>query len=176
MLVQTGLVELLVGGGGGGARFNAGVDLIYCTPGGMGSAGTSYAGGSGGGGSMSSKSYVLTGTNAPSNDGGPGGRTYSRDNEEFFAAGNPGGGCGGLLIVYASFLDGNGLFSSLGGIGNQGGYFYGGSSGGGSVNIFYNEIIEGSNIKYDAYGTWNNDLGVRNGELDIYKFSNRNKI
>lgn len=59
-----------------------------------------------------------------------------------FGAGNPQNGTGGLLIVYADTICGDGSFQANG---SSGGYTIkggeGGSSGGGSINIFYRNRI-----------------------------------
>lgn len=72
--------------------------------------------------------------------------------------GNPGGagvgvgnvgnnGSGGLLIIYANNLNNrNGIISSKGVTGGFGKSAAGGSSGGGSINIFYNQSCEPGDI------------------------------
>lgn len=62
-------------------------------------------------------------------------------------------GTGGLLIIYTNELKGTGKISSngsTGGTDTNGIRYYGGGSGGGSINIFANTIIEG--IEYNADG------------------------
>lgn len=77
------------------------------------------------------------------NNGGAGG------NGEKGGTGNPGGnpsgttGTGGLLILYANNLNNNAKITSKGTDSNG----YGGASGGGSVNIFYNELIKKGTIE-----------------------------
>lgn len=107
------------GGGSGGSWWADGRS-------GSGGTGTSYSGGSGGVGDV---------VRAASNEGGEGG------------TGNPGvgnNGTGGLLVLYANEYENNGLIRANGtdsSVGGKGGH---GSSGGGSMNIFYTaNIIKG---------------------------------
>ncbi len=138
------------GGGGGGALIytNYGSGSSY---GSAGSAGTSYAGGSGGGGA----NHCLAYTNANGVTGGGAcgvnGSNYAQpgvgvlvNNSQYsgYRYNQTASGSGGLLIVYASILDNKGTISSNGvttaAVPRNGDSFaYGGSSGGGSVNIFY---------------------------------------
>lgn len=129
---------------GGGASGGA-----YDATSGAGSAGTSYSGGSGGGGGS-----TANGQSASPNGGAGGARGGRGDGG---GAGNPaaaGGtnGTGGLLIMYSDKLYNNGEISSKGSKGGNG-YLYqgnywegGGSSGGGSINIFTNQVHEYNSI------------------------------
>ena len=134
---------------------------------GSGAAGTSYSGGSGGGGIDTNYNGTLAAGNAAAN-GGPGGAAYSYRGNTSWAvryagggAGNTGGvgkytakgakaggnnasysgqnGTGGLLILYADDLYNIGTISSNGSNGGTG-RVGGGSSGGGSINIFANNV------------------------------------
>ncbi len=110
-----------LGGGGNGGVYGA-------TDGPSGSA-TSYSGGAGGGGSWSATS------GAASNYGGTGGTGAGGGSN---GAGNPTGGTGGLLIIYANEFENNGNMTVKGASGQAKSYG-GGSSGGGSINIFTNQ-------------------------------------
>lgn len=105
---------------------------------GSGGAGTSYSGGTGGGGGWNS-SGASGSPNGSSGGAGEGGGT-----------GNPGGtssnsdrkgtnGTGGLLVLYADEYKNNGKITASGTSGRYRGYGSGGSSGGGSINIFTNQ-------------------------------------
>ena len=127
------------------------------------SVGTSYSGGSGGGGSQQNCGSV--GGNAMPN-GGAGGYGSGGGSG---GAGNPGGsgrwngesGTGGLLIIYANTFSNNGTIVSNG---KNGGYTdnhgAGGGSGGGSINIFYNNI--------SSFGTINANGGSGGGSKNRY--------
>lgn len=132
------------GSAGGGINFNG-----YSAKGGNGAAGTSYSGGSGGGGSNSRSCNGRGGDAAP--NGGAGGYADGCwDWDAGSGVGNPSGGrkdgdtayekialnsgTGGLLILYV-----NGNIINNGSIQSNGtapGTSNGGSSGGGSVNVF----------------------------------------
>ena len=132
-------VNRQTGGGGSGGAYNANS--------GFGSAGTSYSGGSGGG-----PGHFSYGTNASSNGAAGGNGSGSG------GAGNPGGianssagingenGTGGLLTIYANEYDNRGILSTKGYKGGNHSYNpCGGSSGGGSINIFYiNKLSDGT--------------------------------
>ena len=132
------------GGGGSGAAGGTSNSEHFS---GAGGAGTSYSGGTGGGATTG-----YTTAQAGFANGGAGGAAYA-----FYSsagAGNPGGastrsvkgsdGTGGLLIIFADNYENNGTLKSTGSNGgnaNTGWYSYGGSSGGGSINVFYNKEI-----------------------------------
>ena len=108
----------------------------------LGSAGTSYSGGSGSG----------VDGNAQPNGGAGGTGTYGGS-----GAGNPGGsgvtgeakgqnGTGGLLTIYANEYENKGTISAKGSNGGKASESSGASSGGGSINIFTNQNIR-------TYGT-----------------------
>ncbi|OQB08093.1 MAG: hypothetical protein BWY21_01455 [Parcubacteria group bacterium ADurb.Bin216] len=128
-------IEGGTGGGGSGSYYNAGA------------AGTSYSGGSAGGGRLGS---------AGSPYGGPGGNGTTSYAAGGGGAGNPGGipnggtGTGGLLIIYAKSIvvGSTGTIQSNGSNGGGSGDRYvGGGSGGGSVNIFYqNDFVNNGTV------------------------------
>ena len=108
----------------------------------LGSAGTSYSGGSGSG----------VDGHAQPNGGAGGTGTYGGS-----GAGNPGGsgvtgeakgqnGTGGLLTIYANEYENKGTISAKGSNGGKASESSGASSGGGSINIFTNQNIR-------TYGT-----------------------
>ena len=140
------------GGGGGGSKY-------YYTPG-AGTAGTSYSGGSGGGGSD------LSGASSAAPNGGAGGNSYGR-NYGGGGAGNPGGsgdpagasGTGGLLILYANEYENNGLISAYGYRGGSSSTGPGGSSGGGSINIFTNQATDINQLGIITDTRYNEILG-----------------
>ena len=151
------------GGGGSGGAFNNVSGTVYS---GRGGTGTSYSGGSGGGGTTYRGGGGVTG-NAGSSSGGAGGNAYSNyySNTGGYAAGggagNPGGsyagssccaknsgqtGTGGLLIINTDALENTGTINSSGMKGGYGSGASGGSSGGGSINIFYRTLISEGTI------------------------------
>ena len=133
-------------GGGSGS--------VSCSTGkatsGAGSRGTSYSGGTGGGSSGRTATSGLTQGYKGSDEGGAGGRASGRSG----GAGNPGGsgspaganGTGGLLIIYANAFDNQGSLTSNGAKGGAHTYSPGGCSGGGSINVFYNQLINRGTI------------------------------
>ncbi len=129
---------------------------------GEGGKGTSYSGGSGGG----SAQLMMNGQRTAGSAGINGGRggystTAAYESNNFYVyggVGNPGGilynngrevqakgenGTGGLLMIFANSISNKGKIESNG-IGN-GRHNAGGSSGGGSINIFYKEVFENEN-------------------------------
>lgn len=156
------------GGGGAGSSMRAN------TTGGNGGSGTSYSGGTGGGGASSALDTGMVGYSG-SNTGGAGGvalgrRTSSTMYTAGGGVGNPSGkdaiptsganvtvtgnatsnspsGTGGLLVIFTSIFENNGVIESNGtgsiypkGY-NNGVTCSGGSSGGGSINIFLSNCI-----------------------------------
>lgn len=135
---------------------------------GHGGTGTSFSGGAGGGGSRGG-----AGTDG-SSVGGPGGNG-PLGTQGYGGSGNPGGlkfgreilsetnGAGGLLIIYADVISGNGNYTAIGtdGIGQNycGG---GGASGGGSINIFYN-TSEVAEFNYNVNGGTGSQTGTTGG-------------
>lgn len=136
------------GGGGGGAQSTGGI-------GGKGGNGTAYSGGAGGGGGTSGTAE------AGSSIGGKGGNAKGGSSgQSGGGAGNPGGtkggsgtggsdgetGTGGLIILVVRgnlTIGANGKIESQGKKGGTGHSNYGasgGSSGGGSINIFYGGV------------------------------------
>ena len=140
---QKGEKRQTAGGGAGSDSY-----------GGSGSSGTSYSGGTGGGAS----SINTTASNAKEN-GGQGGNGYGfKGVNAFYAStgvGNPTGkdeyfcnlspnGTGGLLTIYANEYENKGMISAKG-TSAYSAYYGGGSSGGGSINIFYiNKLSDGT--------------------------------
>ena len=126
------------GGGGVSSGYNTGT----------GGTGTSYSGGTGSSASNGSKSDG-------SNDGSSGGSSTESDTNYGSGAGNPSGlaavrgenGTGGLLTIYADNFDNKGDLLACGYLGGKGDRYAGGSSGGGSINIFTNNSIELANPK-----------------------------
>ena len=129
---NSGTGRQTAGGGTSGNGWNG-----YVCAGGTGS---SYSGGAGGGQ-----------TTAGSSDGGAGGSSQNGNSYGSGGAGNPGGpgtsiggtaganGTGGLLIIYSNEYENNGSITALGKTSNYGDWLPGGSSGGGSINIFTNQ-------------------------------------
>ena len=93
---------------------------------------TSYSGGSGSGGADKVQA------NAAAGNGGAGGvgKNSNGNASAYSGAGNPTGGTGGLLIIYANQYVNNGTISAKGAQGGNTSNIGGGSSGGGSINIF----------------------------------------
>jgi len=139
--IGTAGTDRKCGGGGGGGKYQGG------SPSGAGSAGTCYSGGTGGGGVKS----ATPGSNINGVPyGGAGGVAAGGGS----GAGNPAGsgtyrgvdGTGGLLIVICTgtiSIDGN-----IASRGSRGGDFQGGGggSGGGSINLFYNSLVNNGTI------------------------------
>ena len=139
------------GGGGASHSYN-------------GSAGTSYSGGSGAG---SLGSAAING-----GMGGPGNSSYGS------GAGNPKGsgteastsganGTGGLLTIYANEYENKGTISAKGSTGGSGETYSGGSSGGGTINIFTNQnistSIKGNVTIIGGNSTWGSYRGGAGG-------------
>ena len=126
------------GTGGGGSGGCSG-ETTTC---GSGTAGTSYSGGTGGGGGSSSVGKAGT------SNGGAGGKGGTDSLYTGGGAGNPGGtagaaaggtGTGGLLTIYATNYINNGTITANGTNGGSAYWSSGGSSGGGSINLFTNQ-------------------------------------
>ena len=149
------------GGGSGATRSSKHV--------GSGSAGTSYSGGSGG-----AAAWSYDGGDALPNGGQGGTPTVTLTTSQGSGAGNPAGlfnnqasyyradnGTGGLLVIYANnFINNNKIEA----VGAKGGHVFtaGGSSGSGSVNVFYTGTASGYNtIDVSAkQQTYNNNTGA----------------
>jgi len=153
--------ERATGGGASGAVTNG--DNSPRTISGAGAAGTSYSGGSGGGACNSNSNGVTIKAGDAEPNGGAGGVGYGYRQKSSWAARGAGGGAGnyggngaylgygnradfkgengtgGLLIIYTDYLNNDGKISANG---MKGGVYdvAGGSSGGGSINIFCNSI------------------------------------
>lgn len=142
---------------------------------GAGSSGTSYSGGTGGGATSSRERGTVTAGNGEGM-GATGGIGRSANENPTYSeyvasggAGNPGGkgaanrvqsdnvnykgkdGTGGLLIVMSNNCYNSGRIYSQGSPGGTGGRV-GGSSGGGTINIFYKK-------EYSSYGEFNANGG-----------------
>jgi hypothetical protein len=145
------------GGGGCGAACHGDNDFTSVIIRQGGGQGTSYSGGSGGGGCDVNHPGTFT-MPKPDPGTGAGGDGYgARYRSSWYnrngggGAGNPGGrgcyasgwsdalngedGTGGLMIVFSPLIIGSGLFESTGSKGGPA-HAVGGSSGGGSINIF----------------------------------------
>ena len=154
------------GGGSGGASY---YDWSIS---GLGGIGTSYSGGTGGGASQGN----VSGQNGLEN-GSTGGYGFTEGgrgtaDDAGAGAGNPAGtskdefrrecnfpssnGTGGLLIIYANKVKNNCNILSQGIPGGNSSWVGGGSSGGGSINIFYKD-------KYENLGILNSNGGNPNG-------------
>lgn len=162
-----------VGNNGTGRRTGGGGSgLAYMFEGGAGAAGTSYSGGSGGSGASE---YYLPGKPGAPNGGAGGASDGPGEARGFGGAGNPGqtmgsNGTGGLLILCAQNYINNGTVSSQGARGGSQPYHIyrskgGGSSGSGSINIFYKEtLVAGStNVSSVAGGAGNLGWGGAGG-------------
>ena len=158
-------------GGGGNGRGNG------ASPG-LGSAGTSYSGGTGGGGIYAELSHNFPASIHGSINGGTGGTgsraTYYGTGGASGGAGNPGGGninahngqngTGGLLTVFSNSFINNGYLTANGSNGGQN-KTVGGGSGGGSINIFYCQDIQAGAI------TANGGNSAGNGCISIGNIS-----
>ena len=157
------------GGGGSGSWYMTSTNSATWS--GAGGTGTSYSGGSGGGAATKEDSANPSYGGAGANNGGAGGygtymtATNASQPAACGGAGNPGGvganprgravtqlngsvGTGGLLILYIKKLQTLGTLRSEGAIGGVSGVIQGdgGSSGGGSINIFYSQSSEEINL------------------------------
>ena len=153
------------GGSGGTSDYNWSIS-------GLGGIGTSYSGGTGGGASHGN----VSGQNGLEN-GSTGGYGFTEGGRGTAAdagagAGNPAGtskdefkrecnfpssnGTGGLLIIYANKVKNNQNILSKGIVGGYASWVGGGSSGGGSINLFYKN-------KYESLGILNANGGIPNG-------------
>ncbi|MBD8922932.1 hypothetical protein EGR52_05840 [bacterium] len=155
------------GGGGSGAASDYELSIS-----GHGGIGTSYSGGTGGGGSHG-QVYGQNGLENGATGGYgfvEGGRGTAYDTGS--GAGNPAGtskdefdrycnfpesnGTGGLLIIYGNEIKNNQNILSKGIVGGYASWVGGGSSGGGSINLFYKN-------KYESLGILNANGGIPNG-------------
>ena len=161
------------GGGGAGA-----VKSCYSNGNsGSGSNGTSYSGGAGGGacttryGTRYATEAILSkGGDAASEQqtaGGGAGNPYGKGSN---AQNNGKDGTGGLIVIYANKIkftnDGKvDVSGTLGGSGNA----YGGSSGGGSINIFYAKSFDCANLERNfLYDGGNNGNGGKGGDGSFF--------
>ena len=179
--------DKLVVDGTGGVTFGDSMGASVAAKGGDG---TSYSGGSGSGG-INNNCRSTTGAWAPKDNVGEGGNGRAYRSEPSWAAryagggtGNPGGaggkntsgsrdnigneitfkgndGTGGLLVIWSSIFNNNGLISSTGIASTTAVTPSGGASGGGSVNVFCNSL---KNIgEYDVSGGASENYGGAGG-------------
>ena len=181
------------GGGGSGAakRYSeTGGSRVS----GAGTNGTSYSGGSAGGAIC--VRYNAQGQKGVEN-GGAGGKGISAYSSNYGAgggAGNPGGygmksestysnstfagenGTGGLLIIYGENINNNNIIKSNGSNGGKAtsndNIASGGSSGAGSINIFYKDTIKGKENILVRGGKMNNGGAGGDGTVTIGKILN----
>ncbi len=147
------------------------LELLVAVLDGAGTAGTSYSGGTGGGNESTANAALADGIAF----GGKGGRGRGTNGGNG-GVGNPGGdgycasakGTGGLLFSYCGLLNGEGSFNVEGTTNFPGWDTTGGSSGGGSLNIFTNSTKD--DLKYlnftcsgglASLGTSHNAAGAR---------------
>ena len=148
-----------LGGGAAGRQ--------YVDPASGGGSATSYSGGTGGASDTVADPSQYGGRGA---DGKTGGYTKG-----IGGAGNPAGsgsngsgenGTGGLLVIYSNEFENNGSLTAHGYNGRQGRsgdlVFGGGSSGGGSVNIFTSQPITGIALGMVIADKYNSMLGTTN--------------
>ena len=149
------------GGGAGGANWQG--------TGGAGGVGTSYSGGSGGGagdcatgldGSLiggaggNGKGFATTSHPSGGGAGNPGG-TYNGPN-----ANDGGNGTGGLLIIYSNSYENTGTIAASGTQGGTATDANGGSSGGGSINIFTNQATNVTQLGTNVDNLYNSIKGI----------------
>ena len=167
--------------------------------------GTSYSGGSGSG-AINCNNETSTGAWGPTDNVGEGGKGRAYRTSSSWAArqagggtGNPGGaggkntsgsrdnigneitfkgndGTGGLLVIWSSIFNNNGLISSTGIASTTAVTPSGGASGGGSVNVFCNSL---KNIgEYDVAGGASENYGGAggNGTVTIGTIVNGNFV
>jgi competence protein ComGC len=172
------------GGGGSGGAFN---NVSGTSISGIGGAGTSYSGGAGGGATTYRGSGTYTGY-AGSSTGGAGGAGLSNKYSASCGysagggAGNPGGapsypsgytayaggiGTGGLLIIYSNYISNTGTISSDGVGGGYGCGGVGGSSGGGSINIFHATGYQNTGIVSSLGGVYGSGGAGGNGSVTV---------
>ena len=166
----TNGINRQTGGGGSGSLNQGDTSYKFYSVSGAGSDGTSYSGGSGGGGLSVNYRNGIHKANSASPNGGAGGNGYGLRYSSSWTtryasggAGNPGGigasngngndqryngqtGTGGLLVIYSNNIINNGMIYSNGSTSTTGTYATGGSSGGGSINIFYRTLISEGTI------------------------------
>ena len=149
------------GNGAGGYNWNSGAAS-------QGGTGTSFSGGAGGGGSRGSAADPGSSVGGPGGNGALGRQGYG-------GSGNPGGltagntattgadGTGGLLIIYANTISGNGSYTARGTDGVSASYYGGGgASGGGSINIFY-KTSDVTEFNYNVNGGTGSQTGTTGG-------------
>lgn len=169
--------SILIGKGGNGTSYSGGTgsgasnsDGAY---GGYAASGAgSNIGGTGGNGAVSSGNQSGFGQVSVGGVGNPSG-TYKTYRENFLNQ-KVNNGTGGLLIIYSFILNNDGKIlsegtsSTTGTLSNSSGLIsYGGSSGGGSINLFYkmiknknNGIISANGGKNMSYANWAGSSGA----------------
>lgn len=169
--------SILIGKGGNGTSYSGGAgsgasnsDGAY---GGYAASGAgSNIGGAGGNGVVSSGNQSGFGQVSVGGVGNPSG-TYKTYRENFLNQ-KVNNGTGGLLIIYSFILNNDGKIlsegtsSTTGTLSNSSGLIsYGGSSGGGSINLFYkmiknknNGIISANGGKNMSYANWAGSSGA----------------
>ena len=166
---EDGIGRQTGGGGSGSASSNKWS--------GAGAKETSYSGGTSGGCSRNidgAGDFIGT---AGSENGGAGGTCRYN---AFPGVGNPSGGTAGLIIIYADDIINNNNITS---VGTKPGQYYndnvnaGGSSGGGSINIFYKNTFQNTkdiiaNGGDSLYGRSGNGGAGGTGSISIGKISN----
>ncbi len=161
--VKPGAVGSRRGTGGGGAGryiansyYDHGWQNLSGSAG-SGSAGTAFSGGSSGG------AYFPGGGLATASAKPNGGAAGTGQTGNANGAGNPSRGTGGLLIMSCSKLEGTGKIESKGSSGTKGTgnsrQFFGGGSGGGSINVFVGEKNYSNELSFDATGGPGNSAG-----------------
>ena len=151
-------VDKLGGGGSGSKNHWSDGGTAGRSRSGAGASGTSYSGGTGGGGVQSAnKSPYWREAGAGQANGGAGGTAFVAGQTASPGAGNPSGGTGGLLVVYVHNYAGNGQMQARGSS-SYTGWATGGSSGGGSINFFYENESELTKDKCSVAG----GIGVGN--------------
>lgn len=168
------------GGASGSAGFTTYTPSVWYTLSGRGGIGTSYSGGAGGagvrhactaehgsdtGGAGGSCHGDYGGFSGSGGTGNPGGKTDSKNqgNVEYGVDGT--NGTGGLIIIYSYSFKNKGIIESKGSGSNAPLWASGGGSGGGSINIFYQNLILEGNISAAGYSQ--NGLKGGNGTVTL---------
>ena len=147
--------RMTAGGGSGYASANLVRGGNRTAISGSGGQGTSYSGGTGGGCAVNGYRWLGWGYEEIVYEGKPGEENGGTGGNGYYGGtGNSGGigyndeyngttGTGGLLILYSNILNNTGIISSNGTDSNG----YGGASGGGTINIFYNKLTHEGTMK-----------------------------
>ncbi len=163
---SNGINRQTGGGGSGGVR---GLN----SKSGKGGNGTSYSGGTGGGGVHGDTAIGTAGSDvgerggqagilenyntwwATGGTGNPGGKSYYYDRGSYLEIPDGENGTGGLLVIFANDFENNNILEAKGteNLKSLAGPIKGGCSGGGSVNIFCNNISSIGNINTEGGST-----------------------